>query len=85
MIVTTCFGLLRPSSGFHPKVWWWCFIGLVWLCHDGEISAYVMLLFAIFKGRGGGGDFCCALSWGLQLKFVLITDTPPPLSLNNSI
>ena len=23
MIVTTCFGLLRPSSGFHPKVWWY--------------------------------------------------------------
>ena len=29
-------------------------MGLAWLCHDGEISAYVMLLFAIFKGRGGG-------------------------------
>jgi len=22
MIVTTCFGLLRPSLGFHLKVWW---------------------------------------------------------------
>ena len=22
MIVTTCFGLLQPSSGFHPKVWY---------------------------------------------------------------
>jgi len=20
--ISTCFGLLRPSSGFHPKVWW---------------------------------------------------------------
>ena len=43
-IVTTCFGIFRPSSGFHPKVWWWCFIGLVWLCHDGEISASVMFV-----------------------------------------
>jgi len=31
-----------PSSGLHPKVWWYCFTGLVWICHDGEISASVM-------------------------------------------
>ena len=31
-----------PSSGIHSKVWWYCFTGLVWVCHDGEISASVM-------------------------------------------
>ena len=34
---TTCFGLIRPSSGSHPKV----FIKSMRFCNDGEISSSV--------------------------------------------
>ena len=54
MLITTCFGLLRPSSGFHSKVV--ALIGLVWLYHDGEISTSVMI--AIVKGHGGVSVKC---------------------------
>ena len=84
MIVTTCFGPLRPSSGFRPKVWWWCFIGLVWVCQDGQISASVMLF---LRGTGGGSVICVILGCAAQvclLAAVLcgspVTVCPYPMS-----
>jgi len=56
MISTTCFGLIRPSSGFHPEEYQ-CFIGFMRLCHDGEISPYLVFIIITIKRRrwGGGG------------------------------
>jgi len=38
-------------SGLHPKVWWYCFTGVVRICHDGEIwftsESMVVLLYRI--------------------------------------
>ena len=64
MIITTCFALLRPPSGFNSKVWQQCFIRLVWLCHDGEISTSVMFGVCYCygnTGRGGGVSVMCAI------------------------
>ena len=69
-----------PSSGFHPKVWWCRFTGLVWICHDGEISASVMFVICYFLFlRGTGGGICDVRYPGVRSSFidivVLLTDT----------
>ena len=52
-----------PSSGFHPKVWWYCFTGLVWVCHDGEISASVKFVIWYFL-RG--------TVWGVSVMYAIL-------------
>jgi len=59
MIATTCFGLLRPSSGFPPKEYQ-CFVRFMLFCHDGEISlplVFIIIIIIIIniKKRGCGG------------------------------
>ena len=74
-------------------------MGLVWLCHDGEISTSVM--FAIVKGHGEEGSAmsiilgCIAQVLLLAAKHTHLSRTPqdsahhryllPPVSHNNSI
>jgi len=70
MIVTTCFGLMLPSSGFHPKVWWSAlqdWYGYVTMVRSQHLWC---LLYAIYRGHRGWGYLWCALSWGVQLKYV---------------
>ena len=40
---------------------------LVWVCHDGEISASVMFVICIFKGDGGVSVMCAILGCAAQV------------------
>jgi len=46
-LLNLCFGLFRPSSGFHLR-------RFMWLCNDGEISSSVVLIITTIKRRGWG-------------------------------
>jgi len=50
------------SSGLHPKVWLYCFTGLVWIWDDGGVSASVFFfIWFLGGGRGGGVSVMCAI------------------------
>jgi len=54
MVTTTCFNLLRPLSRFPPKEFYCC-IRFMMLCHDGEVSSFVIFINITVKRRGCEG------------------------------
>jgi len=82
-----------PSSGLHQKLWCYCFTGLVWICHDGEISASVLFVICYLYGVQGGGICNLRYPAGAPLVFLLatvlcgfpVTVFPYPISISGGL